>query len=98
MSRALRLTRAAEADLQEAADWYRDQSEPAALRFRLAIDEALDRIRENPLAYSKVRGTTRRALTHGFPYSVFFRLQAETILVIAIIHQARNPRVWQRRI
>ncbi len=98
MSRGLRLTRAAEADLAEAANWYRDQSGAVGERFRLAVDEALDRIRENPLAFAKVHGSTRRALTHRFPYSVFFQVQADNLLVVAIVHQARDPRVWRRRV
>lgn len=38
-----------------------------------------------------------RALVHRFPYAIFYRQAAEAIQVIAVTHQARDPRIWRRR-
>jgi plasmid stabilization system protein ParE len=40
----------------------------------------------------------RSELVHRFPYAIFYRLQAETVQVIAITHQSRDPDVWKRRV
>ena len=97
MSRQVRLTKAAERDLEQAAGWYHQEAPHVSPRFRLALREAQVRIGETPLAYPVIRRDLRRAVVHEFPYSIYFRLQKETILVVAITHHARHPRSWQRR-
>lgn len=37
----------------------------------------------------------RRALLYRFPYSLFFVLDGETVLIIACFHASRNPDRWQ---
>jgi plasmid stabilization system protein ParE len=32
-----------------------------------------------------------------FPYSVFYRVEADRIVVLAVFHGRRNPRIWQAR-
>jgi toxin ParE1/3/4 len=56
------------------------------------------RISENPLIYPDVHRGVRRALVRRFPYAVFYRLRGEGVQVIAVLHQARNPPSWKRRI
>jgi plasmid stabilization system protein ParE len=40
----------------------------------------------------------RRALLHTFPYAVYFHLSEETVLVLAVLHLRRNPKVWRGRL
>jgi plasmid stabilization system protein ParE len=44
-----------------------------------------------------VRGRTRRALVHRFPYAVFSILDPDLIAVSAVMHGRRDPRRWQTR-
>jgi plasmid stabilization system protein ParE len=67
------------------------------LPFRSSVREALERIRENPRQYPEVHRGLRRALTHRFPFSIFYRFTGEDILVIAVVHGARHPDTWRRR-
>lgn len=98
MTWAVRLTRAAVEDLREASDWYQREAPHVASTFRRAVREAHERIGNNPWQYPDVYRGVRRALIHRFPYGVFFRLQEERVQVIAIVHQARDPGVWKRRV
>ncbi len=97
MSRRVRLTAAAEHDLEDAAQWYRQEAPHVASSFRIAVREALLRIGDNPLLCAVVHRDLRRAIVHRFPYSILYRMQGEDALVVAIVHQARDPRVWRRR-
>ena len=97
MNRPVRLTSAAEEDLQEARRWHQNYAPHADRRFHRAVREALQRIGESPFLYPIVRRDIRRAIVRGFQYSIFYRPGEEAVLVIAIVHQARHPRVWQRR-
>ncbi|MGI8991542.1 MAG: hypothetical protein ACR2I2_18420 [Bryobacteraceae bacterium] len=42
-------------------------------------------------------GLERRALLRRFPYTLFFTIEGNTLLVIACFHASRDPRQWQQR-
>jgi len=48
--------------------------------------------------FPEIREGVRRALLHRFPYSVYFKVSEEVIEVVGILHQYRNPTVWEQRI
>ena len=60
-------------------------------------NRAFNRISERPESYRIVESTVRRALVRKFPFSVFYRILPEWIEVVAVVHQSRDPRTWQRR-
>jgi plasmid stabilization system protein ParE len=39
----------------------------------------------------------RCALVRRFPYAVYYRVEPERIVVIAVFHTKRDPGVWQSR-
>jgi hypothetical protein len=39
----------------------------------------------------------RRVPVRRFPYCVFYRVEPDRIVVLAIFHGRRNPRIWQAR-
>ena len=93
-----RLRRAALADLDEAAEWYAGRAEGLAERFLDAVEIALDRIESNPKAYQRVQGGLRRApLPPPFPHQVFYLLRGQNLEIYAVLHPARDPAVWKRR-
>lgn len=86
-----------EDEMVEAADWYDDQRLGLGDELLAAIDVAIDRIGERPFSFPRVHGDTRRAEVHRFPYSVFFRVHEERILILAVLHGSRDPRTWRAR-
>ena len=93
----VRLTSAAEKDLLEANRWYQAEAPHVVPRFRRQVAAALQRIDDNPYLYATVHGEVRHALVHGFRYRILFRLLADSIQVIAILHEARDPEPWLQR-
>lgn len=87
----------AEADLEDAARWYEDERAGLSERFLSDVDRTIARIRERPFEFPAVSGDVRRALLHTFPYAVYFRTSDEAVVVLAVLHLRRNPRVWRRR-
>jgi plasmid stabilization system protein ParE len=88
----------AEADLENAARWYEEERPGLAGRFLADVDRALERIRERPLQFPAVAGDVRRALLHTFPYATYFQASDEIVVVLAVLHLRRNPRIWQGRV
>jgi toxin ParE1/3/4 len=87
-----------DADIEAAFQWY--ESEEAGLGFEF-VDElrhAYRRILNGPLKYQELRSGIRRAITRRFPYAIYFSVEGEVIVVVAVLHTARDPAVWQRRL
>ena len=87
----------ARADIAESQEWYEERASGLGREFIGAVDEILGSITKNPLAFPVVRSIVRRALTKRFPYGVFFLLAEETVVVLAVLHQSRDPELWARR-
>ena len=45
-----------------------------------------------------LRSGIRRALTKRFPYAIYFSIEGTVIVVLAVLHAARNPAEWQRQV
>src|SRR4051794_4134606 len=88
----------AKRDLREARTWYQDISSELKRDFvDRVVDAAIALARERPLAFQIVHRTFRRILVHRFPYSVFYHADEERIVVVAVLHQARDPEVLATR-
>lgn len=90
----------AEIEINEAHQWYEQQSEGLGEEFLRALEAGLFSIRRTPLLYPKVRKQARRLLLRKFPYVVIYLLdkRREKIFVLACLHGHRDPRKWQDRI
>lgn len=97
MSRELILRPEAEADALEAYQWYNEQLSGLGDDFLAEIDRAIDTIRTNPELPQKLYREFRRVLTRRFPYAVFYAVRDDRIIVFAILHMARDPRLWRKR-
>ena|ERR671922_190828 len=97
MQPRLLLAPEAQADLAEAFAWYEAQREGLGSEFLAEVALVLERIEQMPAAHAIIRGQTRRALVHRFPYGVFYVLDPDAIAVTAVMHGRRDPRRWQER-
>ncbi|WP_437875440.1 type II toxin-antitoxin system RelE/ParE family toxin [Sorangium sp. So ce513] len=98
-----RLTPESEAELREAAAWYKERSPDVARRFlaevrSLARDVARSPHRFPVLVQPDLDPPVRRALVPGFPYALVFLVTEDAVHVLAVAHQHRAPGYWLRRI
>ena len=98
MTLPVRLTSAAVQDLALAERWYLDKAPHVLASFEEEIDSTFGLISDRPELYQTVESTVRRAPVRKFPFSVFYRILPEWIEVVAVMHQSRDPRTWQRRV
>ncbi len=89
----------AEAEVQQAFDWYEEQSKGLGLEFLRAIEACLSGVTRNSLAYTVVKvPNVRRAVVRRFPYALFYLVDDDAIVVIAVFNVKRRPIDWRRRI
>lgn len=85
-------------EVAEAATWYEQQEHGLGREFLRAFRAGTAVLRRNPLQYQPVDEETRRLLLRRFPFSVFFEVHGRDVVVLACVHQARDPAVWQQRV
>lgn len=88
---------AADLDVIAAFQWYETQRSGLGTEFLEELRSAYGRIVEGPLRYQDLRLGVRRTLLRRFPYAVYFALEGEVIVVLAVLHAHRDPAEWQRR-
>jgi len=81
----------AENELNEAAEYYAQARPGLGEAFLAEVQGAVDALAATPLAGQAVEGDIRWWLVRRFPYSVFYRVRADHIRILAIGHQKRRP-------
>lgn len=84
-------------DIEAAFDWYENEQAGLGDEFLDELRATYDRIANGPLAYQDLRSGIRRALLRRFPYSVYFAVESDVVVILAVLHVAREPAEWQRR-
>ena len=85
-------------DIADAVLWYDDQRLGLGNRLAGELSALLDRIKTTPLQFPVIGEGVRRGLLHKFPYAVYFLREEDTVTVLAVLHQRRNPEVWKQRL
>jgi plasmid stabilization system protein ParE len=87
----------ADLDIEAAFEWYEKEQAGLGIEFLDELRAAYARIVDGPFQYEELRSNIRRALLKRFPYAVFFSVEDEAIVLLAVLHTARDPAEWQRR-
>jgi plasmid stabilization system protein ParE len=89
--------RAAKSEFEDAAARYDEQRPGLGEEFSIEIEQAVARAASAPERYPIVFGDIRRTVARRFPFSVYFRVRLDSMVVLAVFHGRRNPAIWQRR-
>jgi toxin ParE1/3/4 len=87
----------AEKDIAEAFEWYERQRKGLGDDFLLRVESTFDTLFHDPFAYAPIYKETRRKLLRRFPYGVFYIINSDRIIVLAVIHAKRHPLSWKSR-
>lgn len=83
-------------DVAAACQWYEYEEPGLGLEFLDQLRATYDRIAAGPLQYQDLRSGIRRALLRRFPYAVYFAVEGDLVIVLAVLHASRDPANWQR--
>jgi plasmid stabilization system protein ParE len=91
---------AVDADVTDAFLWYETQRSGLGEEFLAVVRGTVGAVEQHPLRFPGVYQDVRRALTpRPFPYQVLYFIDEERgrVVILAVLHQARNPQIWQGR-
>jgi toxin ParE1/3/4 len=98
MSLPVIIRRLAQAEFDDAADWYEQRRIGRGAAFTAAVRQVLTSIATAPDTYPEVHYDVREAPVSGFPYAVYYRADPAQVTVLAVFHTSRDPAEWQKRI
>src|SRR5437762_1575065 len=84
-------------DIIDIRKWYNGNKRGLGKEFLLSFSESIFKIQENPKLYPLVYKNIRKCITHKFPYSIFYLIENEEIIILACMHFKRHPKNWQKR-
>ena len=88
---------AAKSEFEDAAVRYDEQRPGLGEEFTIEIEQAVAKAAAAPERYPIIFGDIRRAVARRFPFSVYFRIRSDSMVVLAVFHGRRNPVIWKRR-
>lgn len=92
------ITSQAEVDASEISDSYENALPGLGERFLNNYFETLQRIERNAQYCFNVEEGYRRAHINRFPFNVYFSIKGNKAIILAVLHQHRDPEEWQKRI
>ncbi len=87
----------AELDLEEAVEWHEEQKEKLGEEFLFEFRDAIRIVARSPFGFRKRLKSIRAFALKKFHYNVYYIITPETLFVIAVVHQKRNPKIWKKR-
>lgn len=94
MTLRLRFTERAARDLEKQYLWYELRRRGLGDEFFASATLTFHSIQTNPSTYPLARPKVRRAPLRRFPFGVFFAVSGDEVVVLAVVHGRRHPRLW----
>lgn len=93
----IRLAFLARQEVNEAADYYEASRPGLGTEFTDEFDVVYERIKLHPHAGTRFRKNYRLQILSRFPYTVYYSVNEDEIVIFAVAHQHRKPGYWKRR-
>ena len=98
MAYPLKIDPEAQLDLFRAYQTYETARRGLGRRFVSRVEDALDRVADNPEIHAVTYRNVRQKLVRKFPYVVCYTFEDGKVTVLAIIHGHRDPDDWKSRV
>lgn len=89
---------AARREMLQAARWYDRKSNGLGDRFLDEVRSAIVAFNSPPVAAVAMGPDYSRKLLDVFPYALIFRVDGQTVTIVAVAHLKRRPGYWHKRL
>lgn len=87
----------ARAELIDAWIWHEEQRPGLGDELEACVEAAVGAAARSPFGHQRVYAEVRRVLVKRFPYGVYYLVEGEVLLVLAVAHSRRKPHYWADR-
>ncbi len=82
----------------DAAEYYGQKEAGLDESFVECIESAIKGVCSAPKMWPVVEDDVRRRVTHTFPYSIIYLELEQFIVILAVMHDSREPGYWRKRL
>ncbi|SKA81610.1 hypothetical protein SAMN02745166_00786 [Prosthecobacter debontii] len=86
------------ADIQSAFNQLKEQQVGRGYIFMQCLDAALTYLRGHPEIGLRYQTPYRRLLISKFPYGIFYEVQSQRVVLVAVMDLRQNPRVIRQHL
>ena len=97
MSAEIVFRRIAKREMDESIAWYENQRAHLGLEFAIEVDKTLEHIALNPNQFPLIRGEIPRALLRRLPYGLYYLIEENRVVIVAVFHFKRDPTLLEDR-
>ena len=76
--------------------WYEEKRIGLGEDFLLSIEACLNYIQRSPFAFQKKHKDIRVGLPDKFPFGIFYFVDNDKIIVLAIFYLGQNPKLFEK--
>ena len=87
----LKISQLAFFEIEDAKEYYNLQNSTLGDTFKNDIKRSIESIKKFPNLYPNITNDMRRCVLHRFPYSIFYAITDNTILILSVAHPHRKP-------
>ena len=91
-------------DIKKFEAQYREISRPLAVRFRVEVDKAIEKIKDSPMSAghfvdtgSQVIREVRRRNLSTFPFFILYGVSEHLLVVRSLLASGSDPLTWLKR-
>ena len=81
----------ARGDLKAGSSWYEARSAGLGVRFANAFLRQTKQLEVSPARYRKARAEVRRCAVPQFPYTLYFEILDDTVLIVSVHANRMDP-------
>ncbi len=78
-------------ELEEGKAYYNLQKDALGDAFEEVVRKSIEDIFSAPYLYPVIEEPVHRKVISRFPYNIFYRVDADAIVILSIAHQHRKP-------
>jgi len=88
------LDAAAALEVGQAFDWYESRRSGLGAEFLRSVAQARDMLARDPERFQETRSPFRWVKLRKFPYALHFRINSDSVSIVACLHFRQNPIHW----
>jgi plasmid stabilization system protein ParE len=87
----LEISQLAFLEIEDAKEYYNLQKPTLGDTFKSDVKKTIENIKNFPNLYPNITNDLKRTVLHRFPFSIFYAITDNTILILSVAHQHRKP-------
>ncbi len=85
-------------EYEQATIYYSKISKQLAVSFIDCIEMGIKKILEYPGGWQTIEEDVRRLLIKRFPFGIYYTIESDHVLIVAVMHMSREPEYWIERL